>query len=291
MNLLMMNPLNYVRAALTFRGGLAADATIPRIETKIPPQIVSERTLNALCRLTRYPSAGYLPITFPFIYAFPTHLANMLDPRFPFSLMGTVHVRTEIHQIRPISAGAAIAATCSIEGHRDTDKGAEFDLCTDISVGDECVWRGRATMLRRSSHHLDHGLPTHAARPPLDGVGAHSEQWRLESGLSRKFALTTGDINPIHLTALTARVFGFKGAIVHGSWVEMRLAGTEPDLCHESNIAFECTFKQPITLPATVVYRRWPSLKRAGQVELRLLNRTADKPHAIATIGPKEITA
>ncbi|MEN9834516.1 MAG: hypothetical protein RL011_709 [Pseudomonadota bacterium] len=286
-----MNPLNYVRAALSFRSGLATGATIPRIETKIPPQTVSERTLAELCHLTNYPSNGYLPITFPYIYGFSTHLRNMLDPRFPFSLMGTVHVRSAIHQIKPIGSGSRIAATCWIEGHREVDKGTEFDLCTDVTVGDECVWRGIATMLRRRARgDQDRALPLNAVRPPLDGVGARSAEWRLPRGLSRQFALATGDINPIHLTGLTARVFGFKGAIVHGSWIEMRLAGTNPELCRSPNVEFQCEFKQPVTLPATVIFRQWPCLKNTDHVELRLLNKSADKPHAIATIGPKEIT-
>ncbi len=283
-----MNPLNYVRAALNFRSGLAPGATIPRIETKIAPATVAERTLDQLRRLTQYPNDGYLPITFPYIYAFPTHLSNMLDPRFPFSLMGTVHVRTVIHQVRPIGSGSKLEVTCWIEGHRDTDKGTEFDLCTDVMVGDEYVWHGKATMLRRKPRSQE--LPLRASRPPTDGVGAHSEQWRLPRGLSRRFAIATGDLNPIHLTGLTARLFGFDGAIVHGAWIEMRLAGTHVETCHLPNVEFRCEFKQPIALPATLAFRQWPSRTRADTFELRLLNKAANKPHAIASIGPKEIT-
>ena len=285
----MLSPMNYLRAAVSFRAGLQPNTTIPRIERSLPPAVMQEQQLETLRRLCHYPSDGYVPLTYPYIYALPLHLSNMLDSRFPLPIIGTVHIRSHIRQIRPIGSGEQVRTVCWIEGHRETEKGIEFDLFTHIYAGAELVWQGTATMLRRFRRQANEAaLPSAAVRPSLDGVGATSEVWRLPKGLSRQFAFASGDLNPIHVSALAARLFGFSGAIMHGSWAEMRLAGTQPELCRQPHVELRCDFKQPIQLPATVIFRQWPQRGNSGRVELRLLNSSATKPHAIGIFGPQE---
>jgi hypothetical protein len=50
---------------------------------------------------------------------------------------------------------------------------------------------------------------------PSDGDVAR-DTLRLPAGLSRQYSRLSGDFNPIHLSALTAKLFGFRGVVAHG---------------------------------------------------------------------------
>nr|WP_255479663.1 MaoC/PaaZ C-terminal domain-containing protein [Quadrisphaera sp. RL12-1S] len=56
-------------------------------------------------------------------------------------------------------------------------------------------------------------------------------RWRVPADAGRRYAAVSGDVNPIHLSALAARAFGFRGAIAHGLWTLARAVGqVEPRL-------------------------------------------------------------
>jgi acyl dehydratase len=60
-------------------------------------------------------------------------------------------------------------------------------------------------------------------------------------------------MNPIHIHPLSARLFGFPTAIVHGMWTKARcLAALDPRL--PDGFTVEVQFKKPILLPATVEF-------------------------------------
>jgi len=93
------------------------------------------------------------------------------------------------------------------------------------------------------------------------GAGQQSEQtalpptatWRLPGDLGRRYASVSGDRNPIHLHPLSARLFGFPTAIVHGMWTKARcLAALDPRL--PEHFSVEVQFRRPILLPATVEF-------------------------------------
>src|SRR5262249_5182674 len=63
-----------------------------------------------------------------------------------------------------------------------------------------------------------------ASGPWVDAPGdlSASAVWTLHGDLGRRYAAVSGDINPIHLYALGARLFGFRAAIAHGMWTKAR---------------------------------------------------------------------
>ena len=40
--------------------------------------------------------------------------------------------------------------------------------------------------------------------------------------IGRRYGLVSGDMNPIHLSAPSAKLFGFRQAIAHGLWTKAR---------------------------------------------------------------------
>jgi acyl dehydratase len=268
----------HLKALVARKPGLAQGATIPRIERQVPPRSPSRAELTALRRSLHLPTdATTLPLTYPHVAAFLAHLGNMTDARFPLSPMGVVHVRNRIEQLRPIGAGEALGLTAYVEGHRDTEKGVEFDLMTEARAGDELVWHSASTMLSRRAAKG----PKAAPKPlVLDDPEAVTEVWRLDAGMARRYAQVSGDLNPIHLSALTARLFGFKAPLMHGMWLIGRIGGQPADAPHP--LVLQCDLKLPVLLPAQVLYRRWP--RRGGGQELRVVGRQGDLPHLVGTL-------
>ncbi|WP_448318773.1 MaoC family dehydratase, partial [Streptomyces sp. CO7] len=76
-------------------------------------------------------------------------------------------------------------------------------------------------------------------------------EWRLAGDLGRRYGAASGDRNPIHLTAATARLFGFPRAIAHGMWTAARCVAA-----HGMPATGRVTvrFRAPVLLPGTVAY-------------------------------------
>jgi acyl dehydratase len=90
-------------------------------------------------------------------------------------------------------------------------------------------------------------------------------------------------VNPIHLSGLTAKAFGFKRAIAHGMWVEARalaaLTGRLPDA-----MAVDVVFRKPLFLPSTVILATAPV---DGGWDLAVRNATTGAEHLVGTVRPR----
>jgi hypothetical protein len=80
-------------------------------------------------------------------------------------------------------------------------------------------------------------------------------------------------LNPIHVSDVTARLFGFPRAIAHGMWSLARCAAL---LDVRGPCRLEAHFKLPVLLPATVCLERRDG--PAG-VDFTLLDARGEKPH------------
>ena len=79
----------------------------------------------------------------------PLHLAMLGAEAFPVKLFGLVHVQNRIAMRQPLSAEEPAEIRAWIEGHRDTERGQEFDLHTEYVVAGEPLWDETCTFLAR----------------------------------------------------------------------------------------------------------------------------------------------
>ena len=197
-----------------------------------------------------------VPLTYPHMLAFPLHMAIMTDAEFPFPAIGTVHLENSISQHRPIAASESLQVTARPQSLRSHPKGQVFDIVTEIHSAGELVWEEVSTFLRRGRSEAgaaDTGM--HLEDVPASGI-----EWRLGADLGRRYAAVSGDHNPIHLYALTAKAFGFPRQIAHGMWSKARcIAMLDPRL--PDAVSVEVAFKKPILLPGRVAFgsRELPS--------------------------------
>jgi acyl dehydratase len=67
--------------------------------------------------------------------------------------------------------------------------------------------------------------------------------------MGRRYAAVSGDVDPMHLSSLAARAFGFPGALVQGMWTKARaLAAIEARL--PEAYVVDVDFSEPLLLPS-----------------------------------------
>jgi acyl dehydratase len=213
---------------------------------------VDRRRLAAYDRVCGFDLSDTLPPTYPHMLAFPMHLALMTDGRFPLPAIGLVHIADTITAHRLINAGEALSLrvwATPIEPH---PRGRQFTIRTEARVGDEIVWEESSTNLKRGRGDADATPP---AEPPSADLLPASATWKLPGDLGRRYGAVSGDLNPIHVHPLTARLFGFPNAIAHGMWTKARcLAALGPQLRGRHPYTVSVAFKRPILLPARVEF-------------------------------------
>jgi acyl dehydratase len=226
------------------RGSDVPDLTFVRNEVE-----VDRDRLAAYDRVCGFDLKDTLPPTYPHILAFPMQLALMTDGSFPFPAIGLVHIYNRITQHRPIRLDETLALrvwATPIEAH---PRGKQFSLRSEVSINGQVVWEETSTNLRRGKGSEAASAPDVA---PAEGLKA-SGTWRLPGDLGRRYGSVSGDLNPIHVHPLTARLFGFPSAIAHGMWTKARcLAALEPRLPDAFTV--EVAFKKPVLLPAQVQF-------------------------------------
>jgi acyl dehydratase len=264
------------KAAVTARGrgGDLPDTRLARNGVTVDPD-----DLAAYNRVCGFPVGDTLPPTYPHMLTFPLQMALMSDRSFPLALPGFVHVRNRIDVMRAIRADEALDLEIWAErfaGHRS---GATVDLCATVTVGGEEVWRSRSTYLSRGAKAPE-GAPEADIEVRVGDLERVAATWRIPDDAGRRYAKVSGDVNPIHLSGLTAKVFGFKRAIAHGMWVKARvlgaLAGRLPDA-----LSIDVSFRKPLFLPSTVTLS---TAQADGGWDVAVRNATSGTEHVVGTI-------
>jgi acyl dehydratase len=269
----------YRRAAL----GLLAR----RVATQLPDTTlvlrevsVAREHLAAYNRVCGYPLSDVLPGPYPHVLAFGLAMRLMSGEDFPFPVVGLVHIANTIEVLRPIGADERLEFAVRAVDLRPHQRGRQFDVRTTASVGDEVVWRGVSTYLRRESGGGDRSRPRgEPPEPPRT-----SAVWRVGRDIGRRYAQVSGDRNPIHTSWVGARLFGFAGPIAHGMWSKARcladLSGRLPD-----RYRVEVSFKLPILLPATVNFSAVPAPDGRA---IALHDAATGRPHLTGSVAAFE---
>ena len=231
---------------LSFVGGGGKE--IPDLELTLGDVSVDRDRLASYCRVCEFQLSSTLPATYPHILAFPLHLALMTDGSFPFPAIGLVHISNRITQHRQISDSEALALRVWAGPLEPHPRGRQFSVHTEVRVGEELVWDEVSTNLRRGG-----GSGKAAPRERSAEELPVTATWRLPGDLGRRYASVSGDMNPIHMHPLSARLFGFPSAIAHGMWTKARCLAALSDRLPDA-FTVDVSFRRPILLPAMVEF-------------------------------------
>jgi len=268
--------LRRIYATAALRRGNASD-TLPDVRYSRAGIRLEVDDVVAYARVCRFPVTGTLPPTYPHLVAFPLQMSVMSGDRFPLPLLGAVHVENRIEVVRPVDVDEPLDVSVWAQDLRPHRRGRQVDLVSEVGVRGEVVWRGVSTYLSRGAEHPD----VEAVEPPsteaLTGVSG-GPVWRLGEGTGRSYASVSGDWNPIHLHALTARPLGFPTAIAHGMYSYARVLASLGPRLPAAGLSSRVWFRKPVRLPSTVRLRTVFEPSRSLSV---LENVKGDIEHAV----------
>jgi len=199
-----------------------------------------------------FPVKDTVPLPYPHLLAFELQMGIMTDPGFPAPAIGTVHLENSITQHRPVAVGETVDVSASVGPARPHPKGTVYDFVTVVTSGGETVWEETSSYLRRGR-----GDESASSGRTFPQAEPHGIVWRLPADLGRTYAAVSGDRNPIHLYALTAKALGFPRQIAHGMWTMARcVAALENRIPDAATV--EVAFKRPVLLPGSVQFGSTP---------------------------------
>ena len=276
----------YAKALTTARG--RHGDRLPDITLELPEATIGRDHLASYADVCGFRHSDVLPATYPHVLAFPLAVSIMVDPAFPFALPGLVHVANRIAQKRALRADERLSLRVWTADLREHPRGRQFDMHTQASVDGDPVWTESSTYLRRDAspsptraNSSSPASPDSPSRARGGGQGGGSAIWRIPRNVGRRYAAVSGDVNPIHLNSLAARLFGFRRAIAHGMWLKARclaaFEGRLPDV-----LTVEVEFKSPLLLPSTVDFTSHP--QGVGWT-FAVAEARSGRPHLSGSIG------
>ncbi|HET6857914.1 MAG TPA: MaoC/PaaZ C-terminal domain-containing protein, partial [Streptomyces sp.] len=227
---------------------ISPGAQLPAAGSTGPDVRIDHGHLAAYARLCGFTGTDPLPLTYPHVIAFPLALRVMTRRDFPLPLLGLIHTGVTITQHRALHPDDRPELTVHADRLVPHRRGTEVHMVSRARLAGDLVWESRSTYLAR--HTTGERPPTapdsHRATPgQLPAVA----DWDLPGDLGRRYGAVSGDRNPVHLYAATARLFGFPRPIAHGMWTFARcVAQAGP----AEAVHVQAEFKAPVPLPSTV---------------------------------------
>lgn len=241
----------YATALVTGRGTAGPLPDVRAVRRGIR---VDVEKLVDYARVCGFTVGATLPLSYPHMLAFPLQMALMSDRDFPLGLTGAVHLENVISTTRPIAVEETLDLTVWAENLRPHRRGQQADLVSEASVDGDVVWRGVSTYLAKGTEHPDAAPSEPPSVAALQDV-VSGPTWRLGDDVGRRYARVSGDWNPIHLHALTARPLGFPTAIAHGMYSYARVVAALGTALPDSGLTSRVWFRKPVRLPTTVRLR------------------------------------
>lgn len=251
------------------------EKVLPQVEYVVDSFKVDPKHLKAYNEVCGFKNNGYIPAIYLAVLSQSLQMHMMTQEAFPFAILGLVHIRNQVSQSRNIGVNESLSLSCQFGELKPHDKGVQFDFITTAKVGNEVVMQGVTTYLARQK--TDAKAATNAKEETRPNYAVQAE-WSVSENTGRRYALTSGDFNLIHIHALTAKAFGFKQAIAHGMWSKAKaLANLSLPDSYEADV----WFKLPMYLPSKVEFL---TAQEGKNIDFLIQNSKNKKPHVTGHI-------
>ncbi|WP_104471071.1 MaoC family dehydratase [Acinetobacter indicus] len=251
------------------------EKVLPQVEYVVDSFKVDQKHLKAYNEVCGFKNNGYIPAIYLAVLSQSLQMHMMTAEAFPFPILGLVHIRNQLKQYRKVGVNEQLTLSCKFGELQPHDKGVQFDFITTAKVGNEVVMEGLTTYLsRQKTGSKPAAKAAESAVPDYVPAG----QWDVSENTGRRYALTSGDFNLIHIHALTAKAFGFKQAIAHGMWSKAKaLTNIQLPDAYEADV----WFKLPMYLPSQVEFL---TAQQAQNTDFLIRNKKNQKPHVSGSI-------
>ena len=251
------------------------EKVLPQVEYVVDSFKVDPKHLKAYNEVCGFKNNGYIPAIYLAVLSQSLQMHMMTQEAFPFAILGLVHIRNQVSQSRKIGVNESLSLSCQFGELKPHDKGVQFDFITTAKVGNEVVMQGVTTYLARQKTKTKAATKVKEETRPNYTLQA---EWTVSENTGRRYALTSGDFNLIHIHAITAKAFGFKQAIAHGMWSKAKALAnlTLPD-SYEADV----WFKLPMYLPSKVEFL---TAQVGKDIDFMIQNSKNKKPHVTGHI-------
>lgn len=254
-----------------------SEKVLPQVEYVVDTVQVDLNHLKAYNLVCGFKNNGYVPAIYLAVLSQSVQMQMMTNEAFPFAILGLVHIRNQVTQMRKIGANETMNLSCKFGDLQPHDKGVQFDFITTVKVGNEVVMEGLTTYLSRQKTNNNKNKSIEEKQSDFK----LNAEWNVLENIGRRYALVSGDFNLIHIHALTAKTFGFKQAIAHGMWSNAKaLASIDLPEKYQADVLF----KLPMYLPSQVEFL---VANDENSTEFLIRNSKSKKPHVSGSV--KEI--
>nr|WP_225224400.1 MaoC/PaaZ C-terminal domain-containing protein [Cellulomonas sp. JH27-2] len=272
------------RLAVTRRFGASDDVVgaLPEVAYVVRDVRTDAARLTAYQHLLGEAATDALPAGFVHVLAFPVATALMTRSDFPLPLLGMVHLANTVTQHRAIRLGEPLDVRAWAQDLRPHRAGTQVDLVTEVSAADEVVWRGTSTYLAKGTSATGTASTSTDDEREAFVAPVPTGQWRLPADTGRRYAAVSGDRNPIHLSALSAKALGFPRAIAHGMYTASR-ALADVGAARGEAFVWTADFSKPVLLPST------PNVRIGHDADgfaYTVWRPGAQAPHLTGTVTP-----
>ena len=251
------------------------EKVLPQVEYVVDSFKVDQKHLKAYNEVCGFKNNGYIPAIYLAVLSQSLQMHMMTQEAFPFAILGLVHIRNQIKQTRKVGVNEQLMLSCKFGEVQAHDKGSQFDFITTAKVGNEVVMQGITTYLARQKTNGKVTAKVTESKAPAYEMQA---EWNVSENTGRRYALTSGDFNLIHIHAITAKAFGFKQAIAHGMWSKAKALAS---LMLPDSYEADVWFKLPMYLPSKVEFL---TANEGKDIEFLIRNSKNQKPHVSGRI-------
>ena len=251
------------------RGGPLPRHTLVRQEVPLEAEHIAQYA--AVCGFS--PAHG-VPMTYPHLLGFPLQLMLMTESAFPYPVIGLVHLCNTIRQHQPLQAGERVRVEVRPRRLFHHARGQAFAIETAVIRGRAVIWESLSTYLRVGVSSPQ-GAPLIALpnAQELSPIG----HWDVPADTGRRYADVSGDWNPIHVSNIGAKLFGFAHPIAHGMWTKARALAALLPAAPLTQGEVVAEFKTPLSLPGAATL--WQGNEAAPGRAFEVRNATGDKPY------------
>ena len=263
--------------------------SLPKLCYALPSVVLNADAVGTYCRLCGLASEHGVPLIYPQLLTFPLATAFMSSAECPWPALGTVHLANHIHQHQQLQVGDDLRVEMRTGTLMAHEKGQVFNLEFTVLRENMLVWEATQTLLRigvsapSGKPYTSRFATSFATDTPL----SHQTDFAAPVDIGRRYARVSGDYNPIHLSALSARLFGFPRAIAHGLWTAAR--ATAPLVPNQplAQASLDVEFKTPLFLPGSASLWSTHTAPARGQLGATFEVRSiaGDKPHLRARLA------
>lgn len=226
------------------------------------PQRIYTKTLNidnmhyaAFCQEVDWPASEHAHPLYLQMLSLPLQMQCLLDKQSPFPLLGLIHAANKISVSDHCDLSEPFECRVRFHEVRPHNRGWEVDIMLEALQSGNLVYKAISSYLVKVK--AVHVAPLSAKIDLHDDCDLEDRALIGEisalADTGRRYAKISGDYNPIHLSAISAKAFGFKQPIAHGMWTLSRAVSAF--VSHQENVQtsvvkeVSCRFKKPVFLP------------------------------------------